>query len=161
MKDREHEAIGLTTILHRVLHRAVQHLQRRTVHVKGECRICLNNRPQAVFLHSLRRELRDGLVAVIERTTLARRHWRRRCDRRRCSRLGRRQLLCVGVRRTIETRRGAQCRPEPLGEAFISFKQPEDLKFALVLEKYARRAGFEPYIVDARPTAWDGSMGKN
>jgi hypothetical protein len=35
----------------------------------------------------------------------------------------------------------------PLGEAFISFKQPEDLKWALILQKYARRAGFEPYLV--------------
>jgi hypothetical protein len=39
------------------------------------------------------------------------------------------------------------------GKLFISFKQPEDLTLARLLEKFARRAGFEPYLAihDSQP----------
>jgi len=39
------------------------------------------------------------------------------------------------------------------GKLFISFKQPEDLSLARLLEKFARRAGFEPYLAihDSQP----------
>ena len=42
---------------------------------------------------------------------------------------------------------------KPCGKLFISFKQPEDLPLARQLEKFARRAGFEPYLAihDSQP----------
>jgi hypothetical protein len=36
-----------------------------------------------------------------------------------------------------------------LGQVFISFKQPEDLPLAQLLERFARRAGFSPYLAIA------------
>lgn len=35
---------------------------------------------------------------------------------------------------------------DSLGQLFISFKQPDDLKFARRLETVAKRAGFKPYL---------------
>jgi TIR domain-containing protein len=40
---------------------------------------------------------------------------------------------------------------DDLGEIFISFKQPEDLPLAEALARYARRAGFKPYIAQSKP----------
>src|SRR6266536_1538566 len=39
------------------------------------------------------------------------------------------------------------------GKLFVSFKQPEDLPLARQMEKFARRAGFEPYLAihDSQP----------
>jgi hypothetical protein len=46
-----------------------------------------------------------------------------------------------------------------LGQIFISFKQPEDLKLAKILERFAERAGFKPYLAihDSQPGTqlWD------
>jgi hypothetical protein len=36
--------------------------------------------------------------------------------------------------------------PPKLGSVFISFKQPEDLKLANILERYATRAGFKAHV---------------
>jgi hypothetical protein len=42
--------------------------------------------------------------------------------------------------------------PAPtLGKVFISFKQPEDQRLANILERYARRAGFEPRLFARDP----------
>jgi len=40
-----------------------------------------------------------------------------------------------------------------LGQIFISFKQPEDVKLAKILERFAERAGFTPYLAihDSQP----------
>jgi hypothetical protein len=39
----------------------------------------------------------------------------------------------------------------PLGDIFISFKQPEDQRLANILERYARRAGFTPHVFMRNP----------
>jgi hypothetical protein len=38
-----------------------------------------------------------------------------------------------------------------LGDAFISFKQPEDRKLAMMIERYAERSGFTPYVAMEDP----------
>ena len=40
---------------------------------------------------------------------------------------------------------------DSLGNVFVSFKQPEDQRLANILERYARRAGFEPYLFMRKP----------
>lgn len=46
-----------------------------------------------------------------------------------------------------------------LGDIFISFKQPEDLRLANILERYAKRAGFNPHLFMRNPAIgrdqWD------
>src|SRR6266404_2805165 len=46
-----------------------------------------------------------------------------------------------------------------LGDAFVSFKQPEDRNLAMIIGRYAERAGFTPYVAmkDPRPGTqqWD------
>ena len=48
---------------------------------------------------------------------------------------------------------------DSLGKAFISFKQPEDIALARTLERYARRAGLNPFLImdDRQPgtSHWD------
>ena len=40
---------------------------------------------------------------------------------------------------------------QPCGKLFISFKQPDDLALARLMEKFARRAGFVPYLAIHNP----------
>ena len=41
--------------------------------------------------------------------------------------------------------------PDRLGNAFISFKQPEDRRLADIMARFAERSGFDPYMAERHP----------